>query len=85
MTIDTDIKYHNAHISFNVLIPDGVYVPEQFQFSEEAMKMVYRDNPVHGDSIMLSVEVHDYLLSILDGMGIILRSSGVGDAYKVLQ
>lgn len=80
---DMDIKYHNARINLYVRIPDGVYVPEDFQFSEEDMRKAEEDFGIHSTSMCRALEVNDYIISILEDMGVKVYGSAVSDPYEV--
>jgi hypothetical protein len=80
---DTDLIYHNARITLFVRIPDGVYVPEEFQFSESDIQQAEQEFGIHSTSMCRAVEVSDHIINVIQGMGVDVEGWAVSDVYEV--
>ena len=80
---DTNLIYHNARIVLFVRIPDGVYVPEEFKLDDESIKQAEQEFGLHSTSMCRAIEVNDTIISMLEGMEVIVEGTGISDAYEV--
>jgi hypothetical protein len=80
---DTNLIYHNARITLFVRIPDGVYVPEEFQLDEESIKQAEQEFGIHSTSMCRAIEINDNLINVLEGMGVDVEGSAISDVYEV--